>query len=113
MWVMVSLFFWEWTGYFFCNETGTWTFSLSSDDGSFLWMGDTAKTGTFTAANCLIDNSGNHPVTTKTNTISLVKDVDVMYPIRIQYGELNGGNDIIVSFIKPSGGTTINFDGTV
>ena len=42
--------FLQWTGYFFCNETGTWTFSLSSDDGSFLWMGDTAKTGTFTAA---------------------------------------------------------------
>ena len=100
----------QWTGYFLCNETGTWTFSNSSDDNSYLWLGDTAKTGNFTKANSLIDNSGDHPVVTKTNTINLV--TDTIYPIRIQYGESAGGNDLNVYFIKPSGGTTKIYDGT-
>ena len=68
------------------------------------------KTGNFTVANCLINNSGNHPVVTKTNTINLV--TDTIYPIRIQYGEASSGNDINVYFIKPSGGTTKIYDGT-
>ena len=100
----------QWLGYFLADETGTWTFSTTSDDGSCLWLGDSAKTGNFTLANCLINNSGEHGFETKTNTISLVKNT--IYPIRIQYGENNGGNDINVSFIKPSGGTTQIHNGT-
>ena len=100
----------QWLGYFLCNETGTWTFSTSSDDGSYMLLGDSAKTGNFTVANCLINNSGYHPVETVTKTINLV--TNTMYPIRIQYGESGGGNDMNVYFIKPSGGTTKIYDGT-
>ena len=100
----------QWTGIFQCNETGTWTSSNSSDDNSYLWLGDTAKTGNFTKANCLIDNSGDHAMQTITKTFNVVKGT--MYLIRIQYGESAGGNDINVYFIKPSGGTTKIYDGT-
>ena len=104
-----DLFSLQWTGFFLCNETGTWTFATNSDDNSSLWLGDAAKTG-FTQANTLVDNSGDHALRERISTINLIKDT--MYPIRIQYGESGGGNDINVYFIKPSAGTTKIYDGT-
>ena len=33
----------EWTGYFKAREGGTYTFSIGSDDASYLWIGDDAN----------------------------------------------------------------------
>ena len=38
-------FSWQWTGYFRANQSGTWTFSKSSDDASYIWIGEKAVKG--------------------------------------------------------------------
>jgi len=73
----------EYKGYFLATYTGTHTFYLNSDDGSWLWIGPTALTG-FTTANALVQNGGLHGLNEVSATISLV--AGTYYPIRIQFG---------------------------
>jgi len=73
----------EYKGYFLATYTGTHTFYLNSDDGSWLWIGPTALTG-FTTANALVKNGGLHGVVEVSATISLV--AGTYYPVRIQFG---------------------------
>ena len=47
----------QWIGYFLATTTETYTFYLSSDDGSYLWVGPTALSG-FTTANTTVNNGG-------------------------------------------------------
>jgi hypothetical protein len=88
----------QWTGYFLSNYTGTWTFYTSSDDASYLWIGPNATTG-FTAANSTVNNAGLHGMVERSGTASLV--AGQYYPIRIQFGENGGGDNMIVSFANP------------
>jgi hypothetical protein len=86
----------ELKGYFLASYTGTHTFYLNSDDGSWLWIGPTALTG-FTTANALAKNGGLHPPTEVNATISLV--AGTYYPIRIQFGNgPTGGGSLIASY---------------
>jgi hypothetical protein len=73
----------EYKGYFLATYTGTHTFYLNSDDGSWLWIGATALTG-YTTANALVKNGGLHGLGEVSATISLV--AGTYYPIRIQFG---------------------------
>ena len=95
----------QWTGYFLSNYTGTWTFYTNSDDASYLWIGPTATTG-FTTTNANVNNSGTHPLQERSGTVSLV--AGRYYPIRIQFGESGGGDNIIVSFSNPGLAKTTN-----
>jgi len=88
----------EWTGYFLSDYTGTWTFYTNSDDASFLWIGANATSG-FTTANATVNNAGLHGMVEKSGTVSLV--AGQYYPIRIQFGENGGGDNMIVSFERP------------
>jgi hypothetical protein len=56
------------TGYYYAPTTGTYTFSLTSDDGSYLWVNVTSG---WSGSNLLINNGGNHAPATVTGTISL------------------------------------------
>jgi hypothetical protein len=98
----------QWTGYFLSNYTGTWTFYTNSDDASYLWIGPNATTG-FTTANATVINSGTHPMVELSGTASLV--AGQYYPIRIQFGESGGGDNIIVSFSNPELAKTTNGQG--
>ena len=95
----------QWVGYFFAPTTGTYTFFLSSDDGSFMWIGDTATSG-FTTSNALIKNGGikNNIMVEVSNTISLT--VNTYYPIRIQFSENMGNDNCIFSYVVPGGSKT-------
>ena len=73
----------QYKGYFLATYTGTHTFYLNSDDGSYLWIGPTALTG-YTTANALVKNGGLHSLAEVSATISLV--AGTYYPIRIQFG---------------------------
>lgn len=94
----------QWTGYFLPPETGTYTFTLTSDDASYLWIGDQAITG-FTEGNATVNNGGLHGYVSQSDTISLIKGV--YYPIRVMYGESGGSNQFKLAFVKPSGGAAI------
>ena len=80
-------------------------FYTSSDDASYLWIGPNALSG-FTAANALVNNGGLHGMVEKSRTISLI--AGQFYPVRIQFGEQGGGDNMIVSFSNPVLAKTTN-----
>jgi len=60
----------QWLGYFKPTTTETYTFFTSSDDASYVWVGNVAKIG-FTTGNALVNNGGAHGDTESSGTISL------------------------------------------
>ena len=100
----------QWLGYFKVTTTETYTFFLSSDDGSYLWIGANALSG-FTTANANINNGGAHGTQEVSNTFSLV--AGNYYPIRIQFGEIGGGDVMTFSYSSPTITKTTNVTGLV
>jgi len=91
---------WQWLGYFKASSTENYTFYTDSDDASYLWIGNNATAG-FTVANATVNNGGLHDVNEVTSSpVSLV--ANTYYPIRVQFGELGGGDFITVSFSTPT-----------
>ena len=97
----------EWFGYFYAPTTGSYTFYTNSDDASYLWIGAAALSG-YTAANCLVNNSGLHGVQDRSGSITLTGPG--YYPIRMQYGQNTSGYDFTASFSGP--GITRTYDCT-
>jgi hypothetical protein len=69
----------QYFGLFLADYTGTWTFSMTSDDKAMLWIGDTAGFG-YTSGNALVTTNVN----SSSGTINLV--AGQYYPIRVMYG---------------------------
>jgi hypothetical protein len=90
----------EYKGYFLATYTGTHTFYLASDDGSWMWVGPTALTG-FTTTNALVKNGGLHAVVEVNATISLV--AGTYYPVRIQFGNGPSGPGALTASYAHSG----------
>lgn len=81
----------QWLGYWLATTdtilVGNTYFQLTSDDASYLWIGNNALTG-YTTGNALINNGGLHSSTTVTGNTPLT--AGTYYPIRIQYGNSTG-----------------------
>ena len=90
----------EYKSYFLATYTGTHTFYLASDDGSWMWVGPTALTG-FTTTNALVKNGGLHAVVEVSATISLV--AGTYYPVRIQFGNGPSGPGALTASYAHSG----------
>jgi hypothetical protein len=84
-----DLFSIQWIGRFLATTTETYTFFTTSDDASYLWIGNTALSG-FTTANATVNNGGLHGSQERSGTVNLV--LGTYYPIRIQFGENTGGD---------------------
>ena len=95
----------EWFGYIYATETGNWGFSLSSDDGSYLWLGNNAIND-YSISSSFINNGGTHSTVTKTKTKYLVKNT--YYPIRIQYGQKYGNYNFGFTISPPSNPSKTN-----
>jgi hypothetical protein len=100
----------QWLGYFKPTTTETYTFFLSSDDGSYLWIGANAQSG-FTTANSNVNNGGAHGNQELSGSVSLT--AGVLYPIRIQFGEIGGGDVMTFSYSSPTITKTTNVTGLV
>lgn len=100
----------QWLGYFKPTTTETYTFYTSSDDASYMWIGVNAQTG-FTTANATVNNGGAHGNTEKFGTIALT--AGVYYPIRIQFGEIGGGDVLTFNYSTPTITKTTNVTGLV
>ena len=100
----------QWLGYFKPTTTETYTFFLSSDDGSYLWIGANAQSG-FTTANSTINNGGAHGSVEVSGSVSLT--AGVYYPIRIQFGEIGGGDFMTFNYSTPTITKTTNVTGLV
>jgi GLEYA domain len=102
---------WQWLGYFKAPSTDNYIFKLQSDDASYLWVGNNAKNG-FTRDNATVNCGGLRGYTAVTGSpISLVGGI--YYPVRIQYGENQGGDKLTLSYhTSTNSGTEIsNFAG--
>jgi hypothetical protein len=101
------LFSMEMFGYFRATVSGTYTFSLSSDDGSFLWVGQNALVG-YTTSNFNIGT----PAANTPATYSVTLLAGTYYPIRIHYTKnyLRNAN-LTFSFTPPGGTQTYNGQG--
>ena len=97
-----------WTGYFKARVSGKHTFWISSDDASYVWLGDNAATS-YTVANAFIKDGSLHGMQEKSNSIDL--KAGQMYPIRIAFGENGGGYDCQFTFQEPGGNRSGNGQG--
>ena len=100
----------QWLGYFKPTTTETYTLYISSDDGSYLWIGANALSG-FTTANANINNGGAHGSVEVSTTISLT--AGTYYPIRMQFGEIGGGDVFTFNYSTPTISKTTNVTGLV
>lgn len=105
-----SYYSWQWLGYFRANSNEPYTFYTSSDDGSYLWLGDIALSG-YNTNNALVDNGGAHGFSEQQGTTEISLVSGEYYPIRIQYGEIEGGDAITVSFSTDTISKTTNGSG--
>ena len=96
----------QWLGYFVPATTETYTFYISSDDASYLWIGANAVSG-FTTGNALIDNGGLHGSVEVSGTIALT--AGLRYAIRIQTGNNGGPGTHSTSFSTPTIAQTSTF----
>ncbi len=105
-----ELFGMQWLGYFVPSTTETYTFFLSSDDASYMWIGSNAVSG-FSTANATINNGGLHGPIEVSGNVALT--AGVYYPIRIQYGENTGGDVLTFNYSTATITKTTNVTGRV
>jgi alpha-L-fucosidase len=80
----------DYQGFISIPEDGIYTFGLSSDDGSLLYIGE----------NIAVNHDGLHGATMKSSTLALGKG---LHAIRISYFEKAGGNSLQLTW-KTGGG---------
>jgi hypothetical protein len=100
----------QWLGYFKPTTSETYTFFTSSDDASYVWIGSNAQVG-FTTGNTTVNNGGLHGMQEQSGSTVLI--AGVYYPIRIQFGELNGGDAMTFNYSTPTITKTTNVTGLV
>lgn len=89
----------EWQGYFLPETTGTYTFTTTSDDASYLWIGESAI-NPFNTADALVNNGGLHGAQSASGTIELT--AGVYYPIRIQAGNNQVSGTCLITIEGPT-----------
>jgi hypothetical protein len=85
----------EWYGTFTPPKTGVWKFSTNSGNASYIWIGKYAMSN-MSAKNAIVRNGGLHEMrNVESGKITLQSGIQ--YPIRIQFGENSGGNNIQIA----------------
>ena len=92
-------------GYILSDYTGTWSFTITSDDASYIWIGPTALSG-YTTGNALTSASYLGP---GTGTISL--SAGYYYPVRLLYGNGPSGGSLNLTYAHTGQSATNNFTG--
>ena len=93
------------TGYLLADYTGTWTFTITSDDGSYVWIGNTAVTG-YTTSNELASASFAGP---GTGTVSMT--AGEYYPVRLLYGNGPSAGSLNLTYAHTGQTATNDFTG--
>lgn len=79
-----------WKGYIEIDTPGKYTFKLTSDDGSWLYIDDIL----------VIDNGGNHATKSVTGTVTLEAG---KHKIMIKYFDAGGGSVLSLLWVPPNG----------
>lgn len=99
----------EYKGYFKAPTTGTYVFQLTSDDGSWLWIGKNAASHP-SITNYNVNDGGAHGADTVTGTpVSLT--AGVYYPLLVNYGDTGGGWVLTTRYSINGGDFTNDFSG--
>jgi hypothetical protein len=85
----------QWLGYFTPTTTENYTFFALTDDAMFMWIGNDA-TASYTTASINIGTTSPGPLSLTGSVISLTSGS--FYPMRIQFGEANGGEYLTMSY---------------
>lgn len=93
------------TGYLLGTYTGDWTFTLTGDDSSYLWIGDNAVSG-YTTVN---RNAFANYNTTGTATVAIT--AGEYYPIRLLYGNGPSAGYLNLTYAHTGQTATNNFTG--
>jgi hypothetical protein len=108
----------QFVGFFKAKKSGVHTFATYSDDSSYVWIGDAAKgndppfntttkmTSAIPTQPVVATTTGPFPVVRNTGwDITVAGQISLtagqVYPIRIAYGELNGGNYLNFRWAEP------------
>ena len=87
----------EWVGYFKAPSSGTYNFWANVDDDVYFWIGTNALDGNNTDSNAHL--STNNSTETK-NTNSATLTAGRYYPVRIQFAEYSGSENMQILWGK-------------
>ena len=93
------------TGYLLADYTGDWTFTLTGDDSSYLWIGANAVSGYTTANENLFANYNT------VGTVTLALTAGTYYPVRLLYGNGPATGYLNLTYAHTGQATTNNFTG--
>jgi hypothetical protein len=96
----------QWLGYFTPTTTENYTFFAFSDDAMYMWIGNDAITN-FTTGSKNIGTGSAGPNYLTGSVISLTSGSS--YPMRIQWGEQEGGAYLSMSYQTPTIAKTTNW----
>ncbi|WP_170061899.1 PA14 domain-containing protein [Hymenobacter chitinivorans] len=77
---------------------GFYTFYLTSDDASYLWLDNAALGTPLSLANVTIDNGGLHAPVTQAANVYMAAG---LHNVRILYGEATGGSSLVLEYEGP------------
>ena len=99
------------TGYFRAPSTGIFTFYINSDDGSYLFLGDSANNPpvSINLSNAVVNNGGKHSALERSGRFYLEKDQ--YYKLFAVFGNDTGPGTAIFSYDGPNITKTTNFTG--
>lgn len=94
----------QFRGRILITKAGNYTFHLTSDDGSLLWLDAGALAASPSIANVLIDNRGYHPAETLTGTVFLAAGLHDMLVI---YGDDSALNVLKLEYESADAGVPL------
>ncbi|OON68911.1 hypothetical protein B0919_12145 [Hymenobacter sp. CRA2] len=86
-------------GSIYVTEDANYTFYLTSDDASYLWLDAAALAATPTVASATINNGGGHTSRERSATVFLSKG---LHNLLIFYGEGTGDNLLTLEYARPA-----------
>ena len=93
-------------GYLTITTPGSYTFTLYSDDASYLWLDNSARATPLVPANAAV-NDGNQPGPQSVTSAAITMRAGA-HPLLALYGENGGGNVFRISYSGPdTGGATV------
>ena len=93
------------TGYLLGTYTGDWTFTLTGDDSSYLWIGANAVSGYTT------DNRTAFANYNTVGTVTVAITAGEYYPVRLLYGNGPSSGYLNLTYAHTGQTTTNNFTG--
>lgn len=99
------------SGYFVAKTSGSHTFTLSSDDASYLWIGPSAlgAAASVRVQNASINLSGLHGNNSSSTNVTLVAGQAT--PMLIMFGQNEGGWNLSFSFAPPGSASLVDGKG--